>query len=256
MPLEGMPVADLAASYDTYFEVRRADTSALLDEAYRLRYQVYCVENAFLDPNQRIPGQESDDDDDRSVHTLLVHKRTGLAAGTARVVLPGRQPGTRLLQIQRVLSSEHRRTFDRLPLERTGEISRFAVSKEFRRRGGEERYPDVAYAEPPATTWGERRLMPHITFGLVRGLLEICVEHGITIICAVMEPALIRLVGRMGLDFEPLGGIVEYHGWRQPCLAHIEDLIGRSRGRGSLLWHYAEATTPAALSTPVAAARS
>jgi hypothetical protein len=33
--------------YVNHFEIVRADTPFLLDEAYRLRYQVYCLEKGF-----------------------------------------------------------------------------------------------------------------------------------------------------------------------------------------------------------------
>jgi len=35
--------SDFAWRYNEYFDIVRADTPALLDEAYRLRYQVYCL---------------------------------------------------------------------------------------------------------------------------------------------------------------------------------------------------------------------
>ena len=35
---------DLLAHFMRYFEIVRADTPALLEEVFRLRYQVYCVE--------------------------------------------------------------------------------------------------------------------------------------------------------------------------------------------------------------------
>ena len=54
--------------------------------------------------------------------------------GTARVVrsLPGKS-----LPIQGLLSADDQQAFEALPLETTAEISRFAVSKDFRRRHGE-----------------------------------------------------------------------------------------------------------------------
>ena len=53
----------LPGSYESYFDIVRADTPALLDEAYRLRYQVYCVENPFENPAEHSDGRERDADD-------------------------------------------------------------------------------------------------------------------------------------------------------------------------------------------------
>ena len=125
------PDTSFAESYNSYFDSFRADTPALRDRVYRLRHQVYCIENAFEDPEQHLDGREIDADDERSEHTLLVHRSTGASAGTARVVrwLTGKP-----LPIQGLLGRTERQAFEGLPLETTGEISRFAVSKEFRRR--------------------------------------------------------------------------------------------------------------------------
>jgi hypothetical protein len=38
---------DFLSCYRQHFEIVRADTPSLLDEAYRLRYQVYCVEKTM-----------------------------------------------------------------------------------------------------------------------------------------------------------------------------------------------------------------
>ena len=228
--------AFLAAAYNEHFDVVRATTSAALDEAYRLRYQVYCVENPFENAAEHVDGREIDVDDDRSVHALLIHRRTGMTAGTVRVILPSEGPGLRPLPIQHVTRSAH---LNRMPLEQMGEISRFAVSKEFRCRLGEERYADIGFTGERSTYAKERRLVPYITFGLIRGVLEICLEFEVKYICAVMEPALIRLLGRIGLVFEPIGDPVQYHGLRQPCGARLADLVGRSRNERAALWQYA-----------------
>jgi N-acyl amino acid synthase of PEP-CTERM/exosortase system len=219
----------------SHFEAVRADTPVLLDLVHRIRYQVYCIENAFEDPAENLGGREVDADDDRAAHVLLRHRQSGEAAGTARVIFPDPQ---RPLPIERVLDLGGRRSFSRLPANSMGEVSRFAVSKAFRRRLGEDRYADVGLSARGALT--NRRVMPFITFGLLRGIVAICLQRGLNHITAVMEPPLIRLLTRFGLDFQPIGGLVEYHGQRQPCVARLHDLIDRARQEGNSLWLYAE----------------
>src|SRR5712675_2520849 len=94
---------ELSKLYTNHFDVIRADTSALLDRVYEIRYQVYCVENAFEDPAQNLDGREIDGDDDRAAHVLLIHRESGEAAGTARVIFPDQR---RPLPIARVLDPE------------------------------------------------------------------------------------------------------------------------------------------------------
>ena len=235
-----MPVpanTDVASHYDYHFAIVRATTPELLRKAYRLRYQVYCVENPFEDPEQQIDQCETDRYDDRSAHTLLVHRRTGEVAGTSRVILPHKgEP----LPIATLLQGADLRTFAGFPIARTAEISRFAVSKHFWRRLGEEHCADMGFGEDVVgRAASERRLMPFITLGLIKGVFDVCRDHEITHLTAVMEPPLIRILRRLGLDFTPLGGLVEHHGHRQPCVAKIADLVQNSRMSDTLLWQYA-----------------
>lgn len=236
MPVTAVP--DLPLSYERHFAVVRASTPELLRKAYRLRYQVYCVENSFEDPGQQIDHSEIDEYDQYAVHTLLVHRQSGEVVGTSRVILPQKEE-FRPLPILTLLHGADRRHFSEFPAAKTAEISRFAVSKQFRRRYGEVRYADVGFAENTSVPEiSERRLMPFITLGLLAGVLGICLEHEITHLAAVMEPPLIRILRRLGLDFMPIGGLVEHHGLRQPCIAHLADLIQYSRDSETLVWQY------------------
>jgi N-acyl amino acid synthase of PEP-CTERM/exosortase system len=229
-------VFSVPTDYERHFDVIRAESAELLREAYRIRYQVYCVENPYEDPEQQDGTFESDQEDDRAVHSLLLHRRTGEIAGTTRVILPDRQE-LRPLPVATLLHGEHRRNFDRFPAAQTVELSRFAVSKEFRRRRGEERYADVAHGDPALQN--ERRVMPYITLGLIRGMFEVCLEHDITHIAAVMEPPLIRILDRLGLHFTPIGRVVVHHGLRQPCYALLDELIEDARDDDTMVWQYA-----------------
>src|SRR5215831_8836460 len=113
---------EFLSCYRQHFEVVRADTPALLDEAYRLRYQVYCVENSYENRAQQVNGRERDAYDDRSVHSLLIHRRSGAAAGTVRVILPGTDREA-ALPINIVTDPGQHELLRRLPLSRTAEIS-------------------------------------------------------------------------------------------------------------------------------------
>jgi N-acyl amino acid synthase of PEP-CTERM/exosortase system len=228
---------DIANAYTRYFDVVRADTATLLDEVYRLRYQVYCIENAFENPAEHPDRRERDEYDHRSVHTLLRHRPTGTFAGAVRVILPGTEEMLQPLPVEAVLASEGRVLPKRLPRRTTAEISRFLVSKEFRRRRGEERYADGGTSSGAAQrAFEERRTAPYITFGLLGGALDLCTQFGVTHICAMMEPALIRILRRSGVEFEEIGAPIEHHGLRQPCVARLRDLVERNRTTRTLLW--------------------
>ena len=76
------------ASYRKTFSIVKADTDDLREQAFRLRYEVYCLENKYEDPKQN-PGEiEQDLYDQDADHFLLMHNESGRVAGTVRVILP------------------------------------------------------------------------------------------------------------------------------------------------------------------------
>lgn len=219
----------LAGLYDRYFAVVPATTPALLDAALALRYQVYCVEHEFLERSQQIAERERDEYDDHSVHAVLIHNPTDQVVGCVRLVLPPADGGVLSLPLRTLLNPEQQARLDQCDSARTAEISRYAVSKAFRRRQGEEFFPDMG--DLPGND--VRRLVPHMSLGLLRGVGRLAAEHHIETLCAAMAPALLRLLDRFGLTFHMLGPAIEYHGLRQPCIADCEGLLAGMAGKHS-----------------------
>ena len=209
-----------------------ANTPELLDEVHRIRYQVYCVENLYEDPTQNQDGLERDEYDSHSVHGLLVHAASEASVGTVRLVM--HRPGTHLgsLPIHKVCQHPDLLDPDFLPLETTAEFSRFAISKTFRRRVEGDTPPGGAGPEKQETG----RFIPHITVGLITIALRLAFAHGITHVCAVMEPALLRLLARFAIKFKPLGAQVEYHGWRQPCYTTVAAMLSEIELERPRMW--------------------
>ena len=61
------------------------DDSRLLDQSYRLRFQVYCMEREFLEAGDYPDQREIDEFDNSSVHLGVVDSQ-GELAGTARLI--------------------------------------------------------------------------------------------------------------------------------------------------------------------------
>ena len=209
--------------YNSYFQVVQADTPELLREAQRLRYQVYCLENEFEDPEANPEGLESDELDQRSRHSLLIHRESGLVAGTVRLILPDPEAA---LAFPAVETSEALREHGPryLPAATTGEISRFSISKDFRRRVEDGCWPAI-YEQDADPRQANRRILPHITLGLMQGLVQMSVETNVTHWCATVETPLLRLLKRLGIHFHSVGPLVNYHGWRQPVYNCVEDVL-------------------------------
>src|SRR6185437_1636117 len=229
-------VADSTASkplselYGEFFEAIAADTPELLRESFRLRYQVYCVENPFENPDEQSDGLESDRFDVHSRHALLRHRSTGSIVGSARLILPRLGARVGALPIFEICP-EARRV---LPFQSTAEFSRFAVSKQFRRRAGDHLYGEGYSASDLLND--RRRVLPHITLGLMAKALELGRAHGIDHVCAIMEPGLLRLLTRFGLHFIPVGPMVEHHGMRQPCYSPVGELLARIKRERPEVW--------------------
>jgi N-acyl amino acid synthase of PEP-CTERM/exosortase system len=211
------------------FEGVAADTSELKAECFRIRYQVYCIEQGFEDPSSK-PGLEVDEYDERSVHALLVHRHSGLSIGTIRLVLhQGGERGS--LPIHRVCQDPriHDRTF--LPPESTAEVSRLAIAKLVRGQ-----IAVAPFAGHGRAGTAPCRQPPILALGLLRIAVELGLARGIRYVCAVMEPSLRRMLSRCGIHFEPLGPLVRYHGWRQPCYAGVSTLLHGIQSERPDIW--------------------
>lgn len=90
--------------------------------AFRLRYEVYCNEKQWLDPDKYPDMQEYDDDDDRSEIFLAYDSETGKAVGTTRLIINKRN----ILPLPVI---KHPAVNGNLVTDNSVEISRFSILK-------------------------------------------------------------------------------------------------------------------------------
>ncbi|MCA9354922.1 PEP-CTERM/exosortase system-associated acyltransferase [Candidatus Kaiserbacteria bacterium] len=237
-----MDSESLYDAYNRYFKVIRADTPELLNEVFRLRYQVYCIEHKFENQDDFPDGRESDAYDKHSIHSLLVHKPSGVIAGSVRLVLPLMNNPDHSLPIDHVCDEAALHDSSLFLREHTGEVSRFAIAKTFRRRIGEQGSPcgvteeSLRAMDIAASLKNDRRIAHHLTLGLISSLVQMSAEYGILVWCSVMERALLRLLTRIGIHFTDLGPQIEYHGKRQPCYSVLDDLLDRVMAERADVW--------------------
>lgn len=230
--------ASLTALFDRHFEVVTADTPELLDAAHALRYQVYCLEHDFEDPSQQTGEREVDQYDVRSVHAVLIARAIGTVVGCVRLVLPELNGAAGPLPIRGLLDQASLERLNAYPTARMAEISRYAIAKAYRRRSGETLYPDVGVQA--FETKDLRRVAPHMSLGLLRGLGRVAHAHGIDTVCAAMAPPLLRMLERLGLVFERIGEEIEYHGPRLPCIARWDQLMAGMADRRPVYYRVVE----------------
>jgi N-acyl amino acid synthase of PEP-CTERM/exosortase system len=217
------------------FKIRLADTKALRQVAFHIRYGVYSKEFGWEPENDL--EMEIDEYDDYAFHCLLEHRRTGAFAGCVRLVIPPvNHPHFQLPFEKNCLYSARSEIMDSTTLKRGsfGEISRLAVLASFRRREKEKNKPFTINEINPETVYteDERRNFPNIAMGLYLAavsLAEICNHSGMFV---MMDRRLNRRLTSIGLPFEQVGEQIDYHGQR--AMFHLPRQGFSSKLKGEL----------------------
>ena len=201
-----------------------ADTPDLVDQAFRLRYQVYCQEGLLpgFNPLDYPDGLERDVYDARSVHCLLRHRPTGTNAGTVRLVHADRVRPDAPFPIEVAAGEQIDRDYLSKFCAARGtiaECSRFILASRFRSRRGEHQWPDGLAEEGLAADRGsdERRVQSHPVLGLIKAAMIMSWEQQVHYLYTAMEPRLDRRLRQFGLELRPVSPLFEYHG---PVRAH------------------------------------
>jgi N-acyl-L-homoserine lactone synthetase len=194
------------------FLIEIADTPEHREEAHRLRYQTYCIERGY---ESSATGLEIDEFDYRSRHAILRHRQSHQAVGTVRLVLPCPDVPHKSFPMQRLCDPQ---TPLPLPVATTAEISRFAIPKGLRSIAGSS--------------------SSLLRLGLMRGVVLMSQEYGLTHWCALMQRPLLRLLQSTAIYFHPVGPLIEHHGLRQPCYGNIHSIFARGRDEQAAIWEF------------------
>lgn len=199
---------------------RKASGKDELEDVFRLRYKVYCEERGYEKPEEHPGGLEFDEFDDHAVHFVVLNSRNRII-GTVRVILDSSDgfPIEKHCSIDADLSQVDR--------HRVGEISRLAVSKDYRRRASDRFIYDGASDDPPSDAVPvdrDRRRRNEIVIGLYKCLYIESKKRGLNFWFTAMSRGLFLLLGRMGVEFKPIGPHINYHGFRAPYLGNIREI--------------------------------
>ena len=232
---------DIITSFYNYFEMFPATTEEFKRAAYRLRYEVFCLEMQYWDTNDCPDGLEMDEYDELAEHYILRHRETGVVAATTRLILPDAENPEWVFPIEAHSMITYGNLLDGVPRSQIAEVSRFCVSQNYKRRFGEKHtlvgadLPEV----PQQHTMGsvERRTLPYFILALIACLLRMSIRHGTTHWLAFMEPALTRALRIIGIYFIPIGPLIDYCGRRGPYLIKIADLLEGTKRKSMLAWN-------------------
>lgn len=175
--------------------------------AYRdylaLRHKVFCEELKRVPRHGRFFSDiplESDPHDAHSLHVLCCSLETGDAVGCARLILPSAKG----LSITSRYPMSHQTATSP---NQIGEIGRLAIASELRRYRGELSSSGLyrAYRPRPPASAMDKQDGPLVAMGLYREIFKLAHKHGVTHCYAAMEPALARLLVRIGFPFQMAG---------------------------------------------------
>ena len=212
----------ISSHFSSYLVPVIANSDSLREEVYKIRHGVYCEELGFEPVKES--GMELDDFDKFSVHCLIKHSRSSTFAGTVRIVRP--TESHQQLPIEKYCLNSI--TDDRLNPSSFArkdicEVSRLAVPKQFRRRQMDN-YQGAAVGTINKSTYSETELrcFPFIAVGLYFAAAALALEEEIRHAYVMMEPRLARSMGFVGIKFQQIGPVVDYHGKRAPYYINQE----------------------------------
>lgn len=196
------------------------------NELFKLRYDVYCIERAFLKADDSYEGLEFDDYDDCATH-FAAYTMDEALIGTVRLVTP-RAPRAYPFQLHCSTFGD----FQMPPHHLCGEISRLAVKRTHRRRRADSvmGIPGFSPAREASMVLSpeiERRSSnsPMLLLGMYREMYRHSRAKGIRYWFAAMERALAYSLERMGFRFEAIGPVADYYGDVIPYMLDLGEMI-------------------------------
>jgi N-acyl amino acid synthase of PEP-CTERM/exosortase system len=205
-----------------------ATSAALQQQAFGIRYRVYC-EDLNYEPAQNFPdGLERDDFDQHAMPALVTHQSSGMPAGCVRLV---QAEDARAMPFeQHCINSVYTTYLEEISQhrEQVCEFSRIAVDRNFRRRPGES---DNRVGELGALDYSHPEHRSFSLIGVATTLAAFVMADlsGRGQVFAMMAPRLPRLLRRSGFLMEQAGDITEYHGQRALYFTTVERVVEHLR---------------------------
>lgn len=216
--------ASIATSVMQTIKFKKVDLSEhdLMDQIYRLRFQVYGRECGFISEGDYPDGLEKDEYDSQSVHFAAINS-FGEVVGAMRIILPGTHPYPVEKNCPEVQLDQ-----ETIPgVMRFAEISRLVISKQLRRRFplymayGHKRKRDAEQAD---NAYGSLKDAKPIVWGLCREAYKESKCLGITHFYALMEKGLWALLRMYGFKFRCVGKQIDCFGPVHPYISEIGDI--------------------------------
>jgi N-acyl amino acid synthase of PEP-CTERM/exosortase system len=205
--------------FDEKFQVFLADTAQGVSVHQRIRYEVFCLDRGFEDPDAFAAPRESDPWDDVSAHFVVRSKETGRWVGATRVVLPNADQG---------LPVEYLGVLDRQRLPSAdvavGEVSRFCI---IRRPPNPLQSGPVVELAGSEGRWGigsiGKSQQYEVTIGMIRALIAHVASRDIVYCVMLITDSFARLLRKLGVNLHQVGPTLDHRGFRAPYLVNMPE---------------------------------
>lgn len=203
------------AQFTQYFQAELATSSPQKTAIYQLRHQVYCEELAYeaCKPDRL----ECDHYDERSLHCYLSHRSSDRYAGTVRLITC--EQNVDQLPVEHYFAGRYTSnslTPSQFPRNQICEISRLAVPEQFRRRlKNQPAAKDLPQLDAVDNRNGNQYYR-YIAISLYLIAMILSVKSGRYHAFVTIEPALARVLYRIGFHFIQIGEPIELNGQRAP----------------------------------------
>lgn len=210
------------------FRFGRVLDKNVLEDTFRLRYEVYVEEFGFEKREDHSDGFETDIFDDNSIHFACLNKHDSVV-GTIRLVFDKNNIGFPIEH-----AAETNFIGKKPNASKIAEISRLTVSRDIRRRKEDGMYGVEAYLnkkhggvlsdEDSIPEEMQGRKNPIIVLGLYQVMYQESRRKNLSHWYMITEKKLFYTLKKYGFLFRQIGKPVEYHGLRIPYLGNIEEV--------------------------------
>lgn len=210
-----------------------------LEQAYRLRFEVYCLDCGFLDATHYTEPRETDQYDDGSTHAFAYNLGGDLVGYVRLIHHDAGRPFPWQLHCPELLPG-----VALPPGGESAEVSRLMVRRDYRRRKSDLiAGVDTAQSLDEDDGGERRRRSPQIMLSLYRRMYQHSRPAGIRYWYAAMERPLARALQAMGFSFRQIGPETDYFGPVAPYLADLRELeaVLQARCPELLAWMQAPA---------------
>ena len=206
-----------------YVQHNEADSTAIMEEIFRLRFKVYCEEWGFERPEDFPDKMESNQFDTAAEHFIITSLPDNMIVGTARVICPS-ELGYPVIQHCNIDKDTCDRLLNNARNIRIGEVSRLAISKNLRKRLEDDSHMGYISAVPDVPDANNEKRKYNFVHEFYKYLLLQSIDMGFTHWYVAMKRGLYVLLKRVGMVYHPIGPEIDYHGLRTPYLGNLEEI--------------------------------